>query len=338
VDLAAVEFRKTFKGLAAVFVEEREHRNGDEDLVRMEAGIMAVEIADLGLLDGLDHILGDELYLVVYAGEMLCGIENQRGGGAEQRAGLGGYQCPVCKLNSGGCNTAFCLSLACCYRASSEVGCYAGLVHQELELVDFILGGAPFGESVESCVVAADDFVPGSLAAGLLVTHTASYHIDSHIGRGLVWILSVDALEESIQNGKNLDVAVVVDGYLAVGLEMEGVDYVDVVKIGSGGLVGEVDWMFEGEVPYGESLELCVAGLHAAFVLLVELGEADGHLAGAGAWGGHDDELAGGLDKVVAAEAVFGVYEGYIVGIAFDSIMVVNLDSEPFESLTVGVG
>ena len=42
---------------------------------------------------------------------------------------------------------------------------------------------------------------------------------------------------------------------------MERVDHVDVVQIGGGGLVGQVDGMLEGQIPDGEGLELGVAAL-----------------------------------------------------------------------------
>ena len=62
-----------------------------------------------------------------------------------------------------------------------------------------------------------------------------------------------------LRTGKDLDVAVVVDGDLAVGLEVEGIDQVEVADVGRGRLVGDVDRVLEGQVPDGEGLELGVA-------------------------------------------------------------------------------
>ena len=90
----------------------------------------------------------------------------------------------------------------------------------------------------------------------------------------LVGALALDFLEYGVEHGKDFNVAVVVDGGLAVGFQVEGVDHVDVVEVGGGGLVGEVDGVLEREVPDGEGLELCVSGLDAALVLVVELREA----------------------------------------------------------------
>ena len=52
---------------AAVVVEEAEDGEGDEHLVGVQAGIAAVEHGYVGVLDGFDHLLRDELHLVVDA-------------------------------------------------------------------------------------------------------------------------------------------------------------------------------------------------------------------------------------------------------------------------------
>ena len=116
--------------------------------------------------------------------------------------------------------------------------------------------------------------------------------------------MAVDALEEGVEDRENLDVAVVVDGRLAVGLQVERVDHVDIVEVGGGRLVGDVDRMFERQAPYGEGLELGISGLYAALVFVVELAEAYGHLAAAGSGGGDDHQRPGGLDVVVLAETL----------------------------------
>ena len=119
---------------------------------------------------------------------------------------------------------------------------------------------------------------------------------------------------------------------------MEGIDHVDVVEVGGSGLVGEVDGVLEREVPDGEGLELRVAGADAALVLMVELAEAGGHFAAAGAWGGDDHEAAGSFYVVVAAEAVVGDDEGDVGGVVGDDVVAVDLDAEGFEPVLELVG
>ncbi len=119
---------------------------------------------------------------------------------------------------------------------------------------------------------------------------------------------------------------------------MEGVDDVDVVEVGGGGLVGEVDGVLEGEVPDGEGLELGVAGLHAPLVLVVHLRQAGGELAGAGARRGDDHQVTAGLDVVVDAEALLGDDAARVGRVAGDDAVAVHLEAQALEALHEGVG
>lgn len=115
--------------------------------------------------------------------------------------------------------------------------------------------------------------------------------------------ITLDPLEDGIENGENLHVAVIVDGSLAVGLQMERIDHVHVVQVGGGGLIGQVDRVLEGQIPDGEGLILGVTGLDAPLVFMVELGETGSHLAAAGTGSGDDHHAAGGLNVFVAAQS-----------------------------------
>ena len=119
---------------------------------------------------------------------------------------------------------------------------------------------------------------------------------------------------------------------------MERVDHIDIVEIGRGSLVSKVEGMLKGKVPDREGLELCITGLDAALVLLIQLAEADGHLAAAGTGGSDDDEGTGGLDIVVLAEALLGVDQCDIGRIPLDGVMVINLDAHALQTLAVGIG
>ena len=100
--------------------------------------------------------------------------------------------------------------------------------------------------------------------------------------------------------------------------------------------------MLEGQVPDGEGLELGVTGPHAALVLVVQLGQADRHLAGAGAGRGDDHQRALGLDVIVFAVAVIADDMGYIVGITGDLVVAEGADAQAvelgLEVFYIGVG
>ena len=119
---------------------------------------------------------------------------------------------------------------------------------------------------------------------------------------------------------------------------MEGVNHVHVVEVGRSGFVGDVDGVFERQVPNGEGLELRIASTYAPFVLVVELREAGGHLAAAGAWGRDDDEGTCGLDVVVLAKAFVRGDEGDVVRIAVDEVVDVGGDAHAFQTAAELVG
>ena len=77
-------------------------------------------------------------------------------------------------------------------------------------------------------VVAADDLLTRGLAAGFIVDDRACNHVDAHVRRALVGALAVDGTEHGLEHRENFNVAVIVDGRLAVSVQMEGVDHVHV--------------------------------------------------------------------------------------------------------------
>ena len=85
---------------------------------------------------------------------------------------------------------------------------------------------------------------------------------------------------------------------------MEGVYHINVVEVGSSRLVSDIYRVAERKVPYGEGLELCVTGVYAPLVLMVELGKAGSHFSASGTGSSNYNELAGGLYVLVPAIAL----------------------------------
>ena len=71
-------------------------------------------------------------------------------------------------------------------------------------------------------------------------------------------------------------------------------------------------------------------------MVVVELGEAGGHLAAAGAGSGDNDQLAGGLDVFVSAEAFVADDVGDVGGVALNRVVAVNLDAQRLQTLLEG--
>ena len=119
---------------------------------------------------------------------------------------------------------------------------------------------------------------------------------------------------------------------------MEGVDHVHVVQVGGGRLIGQVHRVLQGQVPDGEGLKLGVACGHPPLVLVVELGEAGGHLAAAGAGGGDHHQGAAGLHVVIPPEALVGDDLCNVVGVAGDGVVAVHLHPQGLQPLLECVG
>ena len=77
--------------------------------------------------------------------------------------------------------------------------------------------------------------------------------------------------EDAAQQRKRFHVAVVVDGRLAVRFQVVRIDEVEIGDVAGGRLVGDVDRMFQGQVPYRECLEFGVAGMQASLMVVIQL-------------------------------------------------------------------
>ncbi len=84
--LATLELRELLQSQFAALVFDRKYAQCHEHFVRVQTRVVAMKEVHLGLLNGLYHPLGDEFDAMVDSGQMLGGIEDEGGAGAEQVA------------------------------------------------------------------------------------------------------------------------------------------------------------------------------------------------------------------------------------------------------------
>ena len=299
----------------------------------MQARVAVAHVLHLQLLNGLDHGAGEQIHAVRDARKILEHVDQQRAGGAQQLAGFAGDQPAVFQLDGAGRSAGGLGLIEGGLHHGAVLHRNAELVHEQLDavyhggLAQAQLGGAG------GFVITADDLLLGGGAHGFVVHDAEARHIHAHIGGGAVNGLARDLGEHGVEHREDLHVAVVVDGGLAVGLEVEGVDHVHVVQVGGGGFIGDVYRVLEGQVPYGEGLELGVTGAVAPLILVVELRKAGGHFAAAGAGGGHHHKAALGFDEIVFAVAVVRYDQGEVRGVFGDDVVAVYLHAEALEPL-----
>ena len=301
----------------------------------MEPRVVVAEVVEFQLLDGLDDLGRDEVHGVRDAGELLQGVQQHGGGGAQQSGGLAGDDGAVVELDGSGHTTGQFRHGVGGGDDGTVFRTDVTLLHEEFDLLDGLFGAVAPAQVRSGGVVPADDLLLGGVTDGLIVEDAVAGHVDTHVGGRFIRALAVDLLVDAVQDREDLDVAVVVDGGLAVGFEVERVDHVDVVQVGGGGLIGEVDRVLQRDVPDGERLELRVTGVHSPLVLLVELRETDSHLSAAGAGGRDDDEGLLRLDVLVLAIAFIGEDERDIARVAGDRVMAIHLDAEGLEALLI---
>ena len=198
VNLAAVEHGQAVEGAAAVVVKEAQYRQGDQHLVGVQARVAAVQHANFGVLDGFNHFLRDELDAVVDAGQMLQCVEQQGGAGTEQVAGGGGDDGAVGQFDSCRRSIFLIATLLGGHGGATVVGGDFGLLHEQGNLVNLVLGGLAVGVVAKGGIVAADNLVFRCLAASFVVADAEARHVDTHVGGRLVGVLSIDAFKQSI--------------------------------------------------------------------------------------------------------------------------------------------
>ena len=119
---------------------------------------------------------------------------------------------------------------------------------------------------------------------------------------------------------------------------MEGVDHVHIVEVGSGCLIGDVNWVLQWQTPYGEGLKLCISGSHTSFVLIVKLRETCCHLTASRTRGRNDYKRTGSLYEVVLSESLVAGNELHVVWIAVDRVVDIRLYSHSLQTVTELIG
>ena len=166
---------------------------------------------------------------MVDAAEMFRDIEQQSGATAEQRRRLGGDDGAVFEFDGGGVVSALDFPFVGRNGDFSRGGRYFRLVEKQSNFIDFVFVVGSVGHFVGRVVESADDFVVTGLTADFVVADAEPNHVHAHVRRRFIGIFAVDALEKGVENGENLDIAVVIDSGFAIGFQMEWVDHVHIV-------------------------------------------------------------------------------------------------------------
>src|SRR5699024_11221875 len=95
----------------------------------------------------------------------------------------------------------------------------------------------------------ADDLLAGGIAAYLIVDDPGPCEVHPHLGGGEVGAGAGQLLEQRADQREDIDVPVVAGHLGTVRGQMVRIDQVQIIEIGGGGLVCEIDGMFERQIP-----------------------------------------------------------------------------------------
>ena len=304
----------------------------------MKTRIVTTEIIHLGMLDRLNHRLRNQLQFMVDACQLLGNIQEQGGTTAQQLAAMTADNGTILQLNGRRGMTRLLLMILGSYRHLAVISSNLSLIEEHLNLIDLIFIASTSRHLVGSSIVTADNLILGCLAASLIIRDTETYHVYTHIRRRLVWIATIDTLEQRIEHRINLYITVIVDGNLVVCLQMERVYHVHIVQIGSSSLVCDVHRMLQWEIPHRECLKLGITGTHTTLVLIIKLTQANRHLTAARTRRSNNNQRTLCFNIIVLTEALVRGNQTHVVRIALDEIMAVSLDALALQTLFEGDG
>ena len=184
-------------------------------------------------------------------------------------------------------------------------------------------------------VVAPDDFLIGGFPAAVVIDNTVACHIYAHIRRGFIWAFSQNLFENSVEYRENLHIPVIVHCGFPISFQVERIDHVYIVEIGSCRFIGHIHRMLQRKVPDGEGFELGISCLNPSLMLMIQLGKTGSHFAAAGSGSGYDNEGPGSFHILIPAIAFIADDKINIIGIAFDHIMKEGTDSQIIQPQTV---
>nr|BCL40408.1 hypothetical protein [Streptococcus oralis subsp. tigurinus] len=85
-------------------------------------------------------------------------------------------------------------------------------------------------------------------------------------------VISEDTFQHALEHWEDFDITVVVDSGFSIGLKMEGVNHVDIIKVSCGSFISQVNWMMKGKIPNREGFKFSVARLDAIDLVVVHIG------------------------------------------------------------------
>ena len=299
----------------------------------MQARIAVAEMIHLQVLDWFNDNRRDEMNLIADAAKCFQRIEKQRRGRTKQISRLSGYDAPVrqfhCRGRRSGQSSH--LKRRCDYRAVMYTN--TGFFHEQFNADNLFLVDSPLTLTTKRGIVPAKDLLTGGLSHSIVINNTVACHIHTHIRRGFIRAFAHDLFKHCCDDRENFYIPVIVDGCLTVSLKVERVDHVDIVKVSSSRFIGQIDRVFQGQIPNRKGFKFGITGFDTAFVFMIQLRKTGCHLSASRTGSGNDYQLTGRLNVLVFAVTLIAYDFGNIRRIPLNGIMTVNFNPKGLQTL-----
>lgn len=189
--------------------------------VGVQARVPAAEVVRLERLDWFDGAGGDQIHLLIDAGQLFQRVQQGRGCRTQQRAGLACDNRAVGQFNRSGRPTVGGFDMAWARFDLTLTQGNARLVHEQLELETFRLDNTAGLLVAEALEVPAHDLIQRRFTADIVIDMQLPAML-TPISVGADKGLGLRSAQHCIDDRENLHIAVVVDRRLTVGFQMNG--------------------------------------------------------------------------------------------------------------------
>ena len=318
------QFGKLCRSLCRNGIVNSTNGECDQKLVGVQSRVFAPQKTYLEVCDRLKNFGRDQIGSIINTRKRFECIEECSRCRPQKARRFARNNGSIRQFNSG-CRSACCLSFCSC--GNRNASCFrvdSCRLHQKLEFINFVLRTVILTLTCKCRIIATNDFFSCGIANGIIIHNAVTCHINAHIGGRFIRRITADTAEHCIDYGKNFHVAVIVNGCLTVGFQVEGVDHIHIVQVCRSRLVCHIDGMLEGKIPNGKGFEFCISRTNTAFAIVVKLAHANRHLSATGTGCGNNHKGARGFNIVVFAVSLIA-YDTVDIGrITLDFIVTVH--------------
>ena len=152
-----------------------------------------------------------------------------------------------------------------------------------------------------------------------IIHDTKSYTIHTHVSRRLInRFFTSNFFNNTFDYREGFNISIIIYSYFIVGVKVEGIDHIDILQIDCGCFIGNVQWMFQRNVPYWKSFELGVASCMSFLAFMIQLVQTSSEFAASWSRSCHYNDWFSCFNVFVFPKPIFRNDFFYVDWIVFD--------------------